>query len=131
MKTGPVSFPFSVADTTAGPVLRWESERLTVEFSDYLKAPCHLVFRGVCHFEWLVEDELDSKIFPYDGAVEVVESPIIARLAEIGEISADARNGYRHWVIGFNEVGAYLVVIFQDLDLAEPEPSLKGLRRDL
>ena len=116
MKTKPISFPFSVADTTSGPVLRWESERLTVEFSDYLKSPCHLVFSEVCHFEWLVEDELDSTIFSYDSAVEVVESPIIARLTEIGEISANTRSGYRHWVIGFNEVGAYLVVIFRNLD---------------
>jgi hypothetical protein len=69
MKTKPVSFPFSVADTTAGPALRWESERLTVEFSDYLKTPCHLVFSDVCHFEWLAEDELDSTIFSYDGVV--------------------------------------------------------------
>lgn len=125
MKTKPVKFPFSIADTTAGPLLRWESERLTVEFSDYLQARCQIAFNEVCHFEWLVEDELDSTIFPYDGAVEVVESPVIARLTAIGEISQGIGTGYRHWVIGFNEVGAKLVVIFRDFDLMEPKTSLE------
>lgn len=125
MKTKPVNFPFSVADTTAGPVLRWENERLTVEFSDYLQTRCNVTFNEVCHFEWLVEDELDSTIFPYDGAVEVVESPVIARLTAIGQISPGIGTGYRHWVIGFNEVGAKLVVIFRGSDLMERESSLE------
>ena len=125
MKTKPVKLPFSVADTTAGPVLRWENERLTVEFSDYLRARCHITFNQVCHFEWLVEDELDSTIFPYDGVVEVLDSPVIARLTELGEISPEQENARRHWVIGFNEVAAYLVVIFRDFDLVERESSLE------
>lgn len=125
MKTNPVKFPISIADTTAGPVLRWEDDRLTVEFSDYLQTRCCVTFNEVCHFEWLVEDELDSTIFPYDGIVEVLESPLIARLTKIGEISPDKENAQRHWVIGFNEVAAYLVVIFRDFDLMERESLLE------
>lgn len=125
MKTKPVKLPFSVADTTAGPVLRWEKDRLTVEFSDCLQATRRIAFNDVCHFEWLVEDELDPTIFPYDGVVEVLDSPVLARLTEIGEISPDKENAHRHWVIGFNEVAAYLVVISRDFDLIECESSLE------
>lgn len=125
MKTNPVKLPFSVADTTAGPVLRWENDRLTVEFSDYLQATRRIAFNDVCHFEWIVEDELDPTISPYDGVVEVLDSPVLARLTEIGEISPDKENAHRHWVIGFNEVAAYLVVIFRDFDLMECESSLE------
>jgi hypothetical protein len=111
MKTKPVSFPFSVADTSAGPVIKWENDRLTVEFSDYLETACQVCFDEVPHFEWLTDGELDPGIFPYDGVVEVIESPLIDRMVKSGGIAEGWRGEYRHLVIGFNEVGAYLVIV--------------------
>ena len=129
MKTRSVDFPFPVADTSAGPQLHWATDRLTVEFNDYQGSPCLVRFNDVPHFEWVAEDELDPKIFAYDNVVEVVDSPIIHRLIKIGEIPEFQKGDYRHWVIGFNEVGAYLVVIFRDFDSIQPETPLE--RRSL
>jgi hypothetical protein len=121
MRTRPADFPFSVADTSAGPELHWANDRLIVEFNDYQGNLCRIRFNDVSHFEWVAEDELDPKIFAYDNVVEVIHSPIIHRLIEIGEISESLKGDYRHWVIGFNEAGAYLVVIFRDFDSIDPE----------
>jgi hypothetical protein len=118
MRTKSVSFPFSVADTSAGPVIQWENGQLTVGFSDYREVPCRVVFDEVSHFEWLVEDELDSRVFAYDGIVEVIDSPLIARLVEIGEMTSETRGQFRHLVIGFNEVSAYLVVVCRAFKVA-------------
>ena len=121
MKTKPVGLPFSVADAIAGPELHWANDRLTLAFSDFLGAPRIIGFNEVSHFEWLAEDELDPAVFPYDRVVEVVDSPVIARLVETGAVSDHAKNGCRHWVIGFNEACAYLVVIFRDFDFVAAE----------
>lgn len=125
MKTRPADFPFSVADTSAGPELRWANDRLTVGFIDYQGTPCLIRFNDVSHFEWMAGDELDPKIFAYDNVVEVIDSPIINRLIEIGEISESLKGDYRHWVIGFNEAGAYLVVIFRDFESIDPETQIE------
>jgi hypothetical protein len=111
MRTKPVSFPFPVADTSSGPAIQWENGKLTVGFSDYEETPCRIIFDEVSHFEWLAEDELDSKIFAYDGVVEVIDSTLIDRLVQIGVIAPESRSRFRHLVIGFNEVSAYLVVV--------------------
>ena len=114
--TKPFVFPFPVADTESGPVVQWDSYSLTLQFTDYQANQCEVVFRDVSHFEFLVEDELDSTIYQYDGAVEVIDSPVIARLVEIGDISSDEAESFRHLVIGFNEIGAYLAVICRALE---------------
>ena len=121
--TKPFAFPFAVADTESGPVVTWDSYSLLLQFTDYRSNRCEVMFRDVSHFEFLVEDELDSKNYQYDGVVEVVGSPVIARLIEIGDISRDEAQHLRHLVIGFNEIGAYLVVVCRDLG---PKPAEGG-----
>ena len=123
VKTKRFAFPFAVADTEDGPVVTWESHSLLLQFTDYLSNRCEVAFRDVSHFEFLVEDELDSTIYQYDGAVEVIDSPVIARLIEIGDIAGDEAKDFRHLVIGFNEIGAYLVVVCRALEptLAEQD----------
>ena len=111
MQTKAVSFPFSVADTSAGPVIKWDNDRLTVEFRDYREEACRVSFDEVPHFAWLTEGELDPAVFPYDGVVEVIESPLIDQIVKSGGIAEDWRGEYRHLVIGFNEAGAYLVIV--------------------
>jgi hypothetical protein len=111
MQTKPVSFPFPVADTSTGPVIQWKNDRLTVEFSDHEDAACLVSFHEVPHFEWLTDGELDPGVFPYDGVVEVIESPLIDRMVKSGGIAGGWKDEYRHLVIGFNEVGAYLVIV--------------------
>lgn len=126
--TKPFSFPFPVADTESGPVIEWDSHALNLRFTDYLSNRCEVVFRDVSHFEFLVEDELDSRIYQYDGAVEVVDSPVIAKLIEIGDIPAGEAEHFRHLVIGFNEIGAYLVVVCRDLESKRAEQDVVDRR---
>ena len=123
MKTKPLAFP-SVADTEAGPEIRWASGDLTVEFRDWQGVAHSARFIDVPHFELLGEGELDSAMFACDGAVEVSESPLIGQLAGPGAIS-DA-NDYRHLVIGFNEIGSFLVVICRDFNMGEAYDIARG-----
>lgn len=121
LRTKSFAFPFPVADTEEGPRFTWDSFTLTLEFVDYLGISREVHFTGVSHYELLSEDELDSKVFQYDGAVEVLDSPLVDRLIEIGEITADERRSFRHLVIGFNEIGSYLVVVYRSLDTTKAE----------
>lgn len=111
MQTKTVSFPFSVADTSAGPAIKWDNDQLTVEFSDYQEGACRVSFDEVPHFEWLTDGELDPCAFPYDGVVEVIDSPLIDQMVKSGGIAEGWKGEYRHLVIGFNEVGSYLVIV--------------------
>ena len=121
IRTKPYSFPFPVADTEAGPTLNWDSQILTVAFTDYHSIARTVRFCEVSHFELVVEDELDCTIYQYDGAVEVIDSPLIARLIDIGEIPSDDSGSFKHLVIGFNEVGAFLVVVCRTLETEEAQ----------
>ncbi|MCG8509055.1 MAG: hypothetical protein MI741_07480, partial [Rhodospirillales bacterium] len=71
----------------------------------------------VPHFRFVSEDELDSYVYQYDAVVEVVDSQLIKRLAELGEIADGEVEAFHHVVIGFNETGAYLIVVFRDLEV--------------
>ena len=114
-KTKPFAFPFPVADTDSGPVVQWKDHSLHLQFTDYLTNQCEVIFDDVSHFEFLVEDELDPSVYDYDGVVEMIDSPVIARLIEIGDISSQDAKNFHHIIIGFNEIGSYLVVIFRNL----------------
>ena len=119
-------FPFPVADTEGGPVITWRAFDLRLTFTDYLGNDCEAIFREVSHYELLVEDELDSTIYRYDGVVEVVDSPIIQKLVEIGDITKAESRDYQHIVIGFNEIGSYLVVICRTVETKLAEQASDG-----
>ncbi len=117
MDTRPLVFP-SVADTEAGPELQWALGDLFVRFRDWKDEPHEVQFIDVPHFEFLGEGELDTAVFACDGALEVIDSPLIARLVNVGEICEAEADAYRHLVIGFNEIGSFLVVVCSDLNLS-------------
>ncbi|MEO0474892.1 MAG: hypothetical protein AAF085_02820 [Planctomycetota bacterium] len=112
-RTKRFSLPFPVADTEAGPCIVWDSFTLKASFTDYCGKLREFCFSELSHFEFVSEDELDSNLYQYDGAVEVLNSQIISRLIEIGEIPETDRQDYHHVVVGFNEIGSYLVVVFK------------------
>jgi len=111
MQTKAISLPFSVAAASLKKKIKWDNDRLTVEFTDYQETACQISFDEVPHFEWLSDGELDPGIFPYDGVVEVIGSPLIDQIVKAGGIAESWRGEYRHLVIGFNEVGSYLVIV--------------------
>ncbi|MCX7554759.1 hypothetical protein OS175_12830 [Marinicella sp. S1101] len=113
MQTRSFRLPFSVADTEEGPIIKWDKYSLLVQFKSFENRACEIVFSEVSHFEFLVEDELDSKIFQYDGAIEIIDSQTINNLVSIGEISKEEISSFHHVVIGFNEIGSYLSVVFK------------------
>ena len=113
MQTRTFSLPFSVADAEEGPIIKWEKYSLLIQFKSFENRTCEIAFFEVSHFEFLVEDELDSKIFQYDGAVEILDSQTTNNLVSIGEISKEEASSFRHVVIGFNEIGSYLSVVFK------------------
>ena len=116
IRTKLFSFPFSVADIEKGPGIEWDFFTLRLKFTDYLENHCEVTFRDVSHFEFLVEDELDAKNYPSDGAVQVLDSPLIAKLVEIGELTEEESKDFQHLVVGFNGIGSFLVVVYRDLD---------------
>ena len=128
MQTKRYPFPFPVADTNAGPVVTWAAYTLSVEFTDYQAIQRRVVFHEVPHFEFVSEDELDSTIFQYDGAVEVLNSPLISKLVEVGEITASEAKEFQHLAIGFNEIGSYLVVVCRSIEPSNSEQFAAGNR---
>ncbi|MEM7244475.1 MAG: hypothetical protein AAF533_03990 [Acidobacteriota bacterium] len=115
MKTRPFSLPCAVADTQAGPVMRWERSDLTLSFTDYQDEPCCLRFEDVPHFELLADGELDGRVFFDDGAVEVLGSPVMAKLVEVGALTDSEAEAHRHVVIGFNEIGSFLSIVYRNM----------------
>lgn len=115
MRTRRYSFPFPVADTEEGPTLVWRDFELVLQFRCYLGDEHTVTFKEVLHFELVSESELDARVFPIDGVVELLDSEIKSKLAATGEILASKVNKFRHIVIGFNEVGSYLIVVFSAL----------------
>ena len=124
VKTRRITFPFPVADTLEGPTITWDSFSLLLKFTDYQSQQCVVHFEDVSHYEFLVEDELDSKSYQYDGAVEVINSTLIERLVEIGEVDRSDSAHFRHIVIGFNEIGAYLVVVCRGFEPRKAEQAV-------
>lgn len=108
-------FPCSVADTESGPKITWENHNLKIEFESYQCEKCTINFEEVSHFEFLLDVELDSKLYQYDGVVEVLESEIIKKLISVGEINENEAKNYKHIVIGFNEIGSYVSVVFKSM----------------
>ena len=115
VKTKSFAFPCPVADTESGPIITWEEYNLKLEFVTYQNQSCVIIFEEVSHFQFVSEDELSSKTYQYDGAVEVVESEVIAKLISVGEIDKTEANDFKHIVIGFNEIGSYVIVVFKTM----------------
>ena len=115
----PFSLPVPVADTEEGPVINWERYNLTISFTTYLHTKAKLTFKEVVHFKLLSEDELDAKVYQYDGAVEFPKSSVLDKLIEVGEIPQNESSEYKHIAIGFNEIGSNISIIFKSMSYVE------------
>jgi len=117
LRTQRFRFPFMVADTEAGPDIRWRKFGLTLRFTTPQGERCCVEFSDVEHFELLSDTELDPKLFPDDGVVEVVDSPLVQRLVSSGSLTGAETPDLKHLVIGFNEIGSYLVILFRAMEV--------------
>ena len=114
LKTTSYNFPYPVADTESGPTINWDQYVLEVNFVSYQNISCKAIFYDVSHFEFISEDEVTHGHYAYDGVIEVKESSQIEKLVSVGEIDKIEALKFKHIVIGFNEKGIYLVVIFKN-----------------
>ena len=114
LKTTSYKFPYPVADTESGPTLYWDRFVLEVNFVSYQNISCKAIFDDVSHFEFISEDEVTHGNYSYDGVVEVKNSPLIEKLVSVGEIDKSEALELKHIVIGFNEIGSYLTIVFKN-----------------
>jgi hypothetical protein len=113
------SLPVSVADTEAGPDINWSRYHLSVSFTTYQNVRVSLEFDDVPHFEFRSDVEIDPAVFHDDGAVEILNSPIIKKLVEVGEFSVEESSEYKHIAIGFNEIGSNVSIVFKNMRCVE------------
>lgn len=104
----------STADIEKGPQVIWEEFGLRITFNDYLNQPVALLFNEVPHFKLLSSDEPRLSSLQDDSVFEVLSSELIESLTACGEL--DAETDFKHWLIGFNEIGTFVEVIFQDFE---------------
>lgn len=79
--------------------LRLEKGDLYVSFVDWKEEPRSLIFRDVLAHRW---QELDDPVPRDDTTFEALDSPWLARQAQLQGVSAD---GYAHYVLCFNACG--------------------------
>ena len=98
----------SVADAES-VTLRFEARTLLLAFVDWQEQPRSLVFHDVLAHRW---QELDEAVPRDDTTFEVVESPWLARQAELQAVQSE---DYAHYLLCFNACGA-LDVLARRLD---------------
>ncbi|MCF6439517.1 hypothetical protein L1077_08765 [Pseudoalteromonas luteoviolacea] len=77
-----------------------------------------LNFFDVPHFKFLSSDEGIVSGLSDDRVYEVKNSELIASLIKCGEIAAGEK--YKHWFVGFNEIGSFIEVVFSGFDEKQP-----------
>jgi hypothetical protein len=117
MELTSTNLKFSTADTEVNPKLEWEGFDLTINFTDYTNTQVRLKFFDVPHFKVLSSDEPEVAATSDDGVYEVVDSELIKSLIKCGEINEAEE--YRHWLVGFNEIGSIIEVVFRGYDEKE------------
>ncbi len=108
---------FSTADTESNPKIEWEGFDLAIYFSDYTNTAVRLKFFDVPHFKVLCSDEPKVANISDDGVYEVSGSELVDSLIKCGEINES--ENYKHWLVGFNEIGTIVEVVFRDYDEKE------------
>lgn len=108
---------FSTADTESNPRIEWEDFNLAIYFSDYTNTPVRLKFFDVPHFKALSSDEPRVAKIGDDGVYEVSNSELVDTLIKCGEIYES--ENYKHWLVGFNEIGTFVEVVFRGYDEKE------------
>ncbi|MGE0145137.1 MAG: hypothetical protein AB7T19_17770 [Planctomycetota bacterium] len=110
LKTQRARLPHMLADSESGPEIRWQAFELILSFTTFQSEKCCVQFIDVDHFEFLSDNELDDKVLPHDGVVEVGDPPLVQQLVASGSVSPTDASTLTHQFIGFNEVGSCSVV---------------------
>ena len=102
-------FPYSVADTESGPVIELPDDgTVRLRFTDYKCRPVSLVFDDVLGVKYQ-SCSLDISGWAEDCAIEVIDSDW---LRETCRAENEDPSRFRHIIIGFNERGMVLEILF-------------------
>ena len=105
-------FPYSVADTTSGPnITLQENGTLALSFVDYKGRVVAVVFHDVLGVKYQ-NNAFDESGRAEDCAIEVIESDWLRQTCDADR--ADVSQ-YRHLIVGFNERGMALEVLFSTI----------------
>ena len=105
-------FLYSVADTESGPVIEiLDSGTVALRFTDYKCQAVSLLFDDVLGIKYQ-SSALDVSGWAEDCAIEVIDSEW---LRETCLAEKEDPSGFRHLIIGFNERGMVLEILFARL----------------
>lgn len=105
-------FPYAVADTEAGPVIEaLDDGTVRLRFSDYKSRPVSVKFSDVIGLKYQ-SAALDCSGLAEDGAIEVLDS---VWLHETCVADNEDPASFRHLIIGFNERGMVLEILFAEM----------------
>ncbi len=116
-------FPYSVADTESGPTIQiFDDGSLALQFTDYRCRPVSLVFEYVLGAKYQSSALHDAR-GAEDCAIEVVDSEW---LRETCQAENEDPSRFRHLIIGFNERGMVLEILFSRFTEANKAVNTSG-----
>ena len=105
-------FPYSVADTESGPEFHWINVRkLRLLFTDSKSERIDIVFHNVLGLKYQ-NAAFDQSGWAEDAAIEVIGSDWRNATCQL---AGEDPHDYRHLIIGFNERGMILDVLFSTI----------------
>jgi hypothetical protein len=105
-------FPYTVADTESGPEIHiCDNGTVKLQFTDYRLQIVRIVFHDVLGVKYQ-SSALDISGLADDCAIEVIDS---TWLHEICRLENVIPTSYRHFIIGFNERGMVLEILFSKI----------------
>ena len=114
MEVALVNLKSSTADSEEQPKIEWEQFDLLIKYKNWQNEIVTLKFFDVPHFKLLSSDESIVSHLSDDRVYDVRNSELLNRLIECGEITQNEQ--YKHWLVGFNEIGSFVEVIFKYFD---------------
>ncbi len=101
----------STADCEEQPKIEWNNFDLSIKFKNWSAQEVTLKFFDVPHFKMLSSDEIAVSDLSDDCVYEVKNFDLIESLVKCGEVTSEEQ--FKHWFIGFNEIGSFVEVIFR------------------
>lgn len=114
MEFVPINLKSSTADSKASPKIEWNNFDLKIEYKNWRDQLFVLNFFDVPHLKMLSSDEIEVSALSDDLVYEVKNSGLLANLIKCGEIKADEK--FNHWLVGFNEIGSFVEVVFKTFE---------------
>lgn len=108
-----IRFPYSIADTFSGPVIRIpDNGTMELEYRNYREEQISLGFRDVLGLKYR-SVVCDESGWAEDQAIEVIDSEWLRKTCVADNLDP---HDFRHLIIGFNERQMVLEVLFRTIE---------------